>query len=74
MSKEYQSYDRRRKDVAFGGQLASLFRWLRLVRSCSVAGFRRSILLLIGFDSWSSGSICRPLSTSINVHGRRVGC
>jgi hypothetical protein len=73
MSKGYQSYDRRRKDLAFGGRLASLFR-RRPVRSCSVAGFRRSIPLLIGFDSWSSGSICRPLSTSINVHGRRVGC
>jgi hypothetical protein len=70
MSKGYQSYDRRRKDLAFGGRLVCL---LALTRnrarsqafegrfSCLLAlthgrvlgaGFRMSIPLLFGFNSW----------------------
>jgi hypothetical protein len=92
MSKGYQSYDRRRTDLAFGGRLACFLRLrlmvvlgtlafegrfpclLALTRGrARYAGFRRSIPMLIGFDSWSC-SVCRPLNTSIKVHGRRVGC
>jgi hypothetical protein len=50
ISKEYQSYDCRRKDLAFGGRWHA-YSALTHGRVLG-AGFRMSIPLLFGFNSW----------------------